>query len=188
MSARDVDFSNYGFRDLVVFYKQLRSTLYEEVRSEYPDFSAGPISLSDAIMADTWDSFDPGKGRNKLEWIKSYHYYTNKKRFKRFDLAIHRGGNLVGLSYGMPSQTKTKLKVNILEGTPINEHKNDIRVFEMISVSAQLYGYLLGANEVRIMRPLNQKVTDHYCSFGYEYVEPAEKNMPVYCSLMLEDY
>lgn len=167
------------------FYDNLRKALYDEMRAVFPGFACSPINLRDARQADTWVDVDHSGSRSMWRWVDAYSHYNDKKRFKRYDIAIKTGANLIGLAYGMPSQTKTKLKVNILDGTPYEAHKKDARIFELISASAQIYADLLGADEVRIMRPANQDVANYYCSYGYEYVEPAGKKMLVFCSLKL---
>ncbi len=173
------------YRDAVLFYKDLRKLMYEEINQEFPVFHCSLITMEHARQADSWMGADHSPSRNAWSWVNAYQYYTDKKRFRRFDLSICGGGRLVGLSYGMPSQAKTKLKVNLIEATPFEAHKQNTRIFEVISEAAQIYAYLLGADEVRIMRPVNEDVAKYYCSFGYEYVEPIRKNMPVYCSLKL---
>ncbi len=184
-TARETDFSNMGFRETVKFYKGLRTLMYDEMNNIYPGFQSGPITLDLALTADTWANADHSKSRQMWSWVNAYSYYTDKKRFKRYDLSVKRGGSLVGLVYGVPSQAKTQLKVNLIEGTPISAHKKDARIFELISESAQIYADLLGADEIRIMRPVNQEVANYYCTYGFEFVEPAGKNLPVYCSLKL---
>ena len=184
-SARDTDCSGLSFSEALRFYGDLRKVLYDEMRVVFPGFMCSPISMRHAVEADGWVSAEHTASRSMWRWVDAHQYYNDKKRFKRYDIAINAGGNLLGLAYGMPSQAKTKLKVNILEGTPYKVHKKNTRIFELISESAQIYADLLGADEVRIMRPVNEDVANYYCSYGYEFVEPAGKNIPVYCSLKL---
>ena len=86
----------------------------------------------------------------------------------------------------MPTQAKTKLKINIIEATPIEEHKKNTQIFELISTAAQYYAILLGADEVRIMNPLNADLSDYYATFGYNLVAPAKGKIGTYYSLKLE--
>ena len=66
----------------------------------------------------------------------------------------------------MSSERKAELKVNILEGTPYETHKKAARILERIWKSTQIYADLLGADEVRTIRPANQGLANYYCSYG----------------------
>ncbi|MDN3637366.1 hypothetical protein QWY82_00970 [Simiduia curdlanivorans] len=185
-SARDMDFSELEFREITKFYKSLRGLLYTDLAANFPGLQFGSISEQDAVTADKWDSIDPNKGRDLINWRSAYKYYSAKSRFKRFDLRIKDGSNLIGLSYGMPSQVKTQLKIDLIEGTPISLHKGKTKALEVVTYAAQMYGILLGANEIRIMRPINKAVIDLYDQYGFSYVESQSKRMPSYCSMKLE--
>lgn len=176
-----------NFIDSVNFYSELRFLMYEEMRSRYEKFAFSHISFNDALLANKWDALDPDKSRDEINWVLAHQHYTAKSRFKRFDISIKSGSNLLGLAYGMPSKAKTKLKIDIVEATPFDAHRNSFKAIEVISVAAQIYGAFLGADEIRVMRPVNDKVAKYYCSYGYELYQPESKNLPVYCSMKLED-
>ena len=53
-SARDIDFSEFKFTDVINFYNDLRGTLYQELNESYPAFHCSRISSTDAIAADKW--------------------------------------------------------------------------------------------------------------------------------------
>lgn len=184
-SARETDFSNMSFRETVGFYNKLRQMMYNEMNMLYGGFHSSAITLSLAQEADNWANTTHTVSRQMWQWVDAYSYYSDKKRFKRFDLAVRNGGHLVGLAYGRPSKVKTQLKIDLIESTPIAAHKQGFRIFELISECAQIYADLLGADEIRIMKPVNADVAKFYCKYGYELVEPAKKRFPVYCSLKL---
>lgn len=142
--------------------------------------------MGDAIQADKWRHIDTNKGRNNWSWESAYRLYRRKSGFKRFDLSVKSGANVTGLSYGEPSQAKTKLKIDIVEATPFKKHKQNTQIFDVISTAAQFYAVLLGADEVRIMNPLNDDLVNYYCSFGYDYVTPKKTKLGVYCSMKVE--
>lgn len=173
-----------SFKSAVRLYSELRALLYEQMNSRYPGFNFTPVSLNDAITANSWKS-DETKDRGFIDWISCHRYYNAKSRFKRFDLSVKSASDLVSIAYGMPSRGKTKLNIDVIEATPIANHKMGYKAFEVISTAAQIYGVLLGADEIRIMRPINDKVMEHYCKLGYEFCEPAKKSLPVYCSMSL---
>jgi len=186
VTAREKNFSDLGFGELVQFYADLRKLMYTEMNDVFPGFSTEPVTLNLAMEADKWSGINHAKSRELWSWVDAFHYYSDKKRFKRFDISIKNSGLLLGLAYGMPTKAKTKLKINVIEATPYAVHKKNTRIFELISESAQIYASLLGADEVRIMRPANNDVANYYCSYGYEYVKPTNKSMPVYCTLKIK--
>ncbi len=181
-NAKSEDFSNFTFHETVNYSQDLRAVLYDQLKSEYSQFNFTPISYSDAAQADLWQ----GHGRNEWSWKSAYSIYQRKSGFKRFDLSIKNGINVCGLSYGMPTKSKSKLKIDIIESTPYHRHKNNTKIFGLISQAAQYYALLLGANEVRIMNPLNEKLINHYCSYGYDYIQPRKSKIGNYCSINIE--
>lgn len=182
-SARNALFSG-DYREVREFYSTLRQMLFQRVNSRYPLFIAKPISYSDCKEADSWSNIDP-QGRKDWFWTAEYSHY--QKFFKRFDVAFRHGAKLVSLSYGVPTAHKTGLKINLIESTPFKDDKLGIKAFEVISYAAQVYAILLGANEIRIMRPSSQKTLSHYCSFGYEYVSNEKKpSHAPYCVMKLD--
>lgn len=185
-TAKDMDFSQLTFREVTAYYRELRQVLYDEINQSYPWFKCGAIRLEDAIHADSWRLKDKSPSRTEWKWVDAYTAYNRKSFFKRFDLGMRSGSNVVGLSYGLPTVSKSALKIDIIEATPYSEHKKNTRIFEVISTAAQYYAILLGADEVRIMNPLSEQLTDYYCSFGYNYVEPQKKRLGVYCSMKIE--
>lgn len=184
--AKDKIFSDLSFKEVITYYSDLRKILYDELNEIYPWFRCGSIGHSDAIQADKWRLLDKNSARTEWRWVDAYSIYNRKSAFKRFDLCIRNGNNVVGLSYGLPTVSKSSLKIDIIEATPYEQHKKDVRVFELVSRAAQYYAVLLGADEVRIINPLSKYLANYYCSFGYEYVEPKAKRLGVYCSMKIE--
>lgn len=183
--ARNSKSSGLNFRDTVEFYNKLRERMYQVVKADWPGFQISSINLNNVRQADSWASSD-FKERKVWSWLDAYNVYRSKSNFKRFDVSVTCGGETIGLSYGLPTRHKTKLKVDIIEATPIKEHKRGIQVFEIISECAQIYATLLGADEVRIMNPLNARLTAYYCSHGYELVMPAKHSLGIYCAMKIE--
>ncbi|PUA28444.1 MAG: hypothetical protein B0W54_18545 [Cellvibrio sp. 79] len=179
-------FSELSFKEVASYYGELRQALYEELNEIYPWFKCGRISHSDAIQADQWRHLVKSPARAEWRWVDAYSFYNRKNAFKRFDLCIKNGSNVVGLAYGEPTVSKSTLKIDIIEATPYQEYKKGIKTFEVVSRAAQYYAILLGADEVRIMNPLSKELANYYCSFGYEYVEPRAKHIGVYCSMKIE--
>ncbi len=182
-NARDTQFSG-DFSEVKAFYAGLRRRLYNKMVQNYGQFIASPISYNDCLMADSWKRIEPQK-RNDWRWSDAYNAY--QKSFKRFDIAFKQGGKLVSLSYGIPTAHKTGLKVELIESTPFKEDKLGIPSFEVVAFAAQIYAFMLGADEVRIMKPTSPESRAHYCSFGYEYINNKHKpSLPDYCALRIK--
>lgn len=182
MNARETIFSG-EFAEVKEFYTELRKILYQKASQQFGSFYATPISHVDCITADAWAKEEP-RGRN--DWFWSAEYPTYQKIFKRFDIAYKQNNRLVSLSYGVPTAHKTGLKINLIESTPFKEDKLGVKGFELISYAAQAYAAMLGANEIRIMKPTSEKARSHYGSFGYQYVSNKDKpSLPSYCVMKL---
>lgn len=90
---------------------------------------------------------------------------------KRFELSIwHKDFHLCSASIGRPTWGGGKLRLDYLEsapqGTPLDGLITDIT----IAVSAA-YARTIGATQLRIMNPINDKVRSHYLSkpsFAYD--------------------
>lgn len=182
ITARDMDFSG-DFSEVTTFYSELRQLLYKRVNQKYAQFMATPINHRDCMTADSWANFEPER---RGDWFWSAEYHGYQKVFKRFDIAFKQNQKLVSLAYGIPTAHKTGLKINLIESTPFREHKLGIKGFELVSYAAQVYAAMLGADEIRVMRPTSKKARSYYGSWGYEYVSQEHKpSLPDYCVMRL---
>ena len=181
-NMRDTVFST-DFAEVREFYAELRRAIYPRASQRFPSFYATPISHRDCVIPDSWSDVDP-RGRKDWFWVAEYAGY--QKIFKRFDIAFKQSNKLVSLAYGVPTAHRTGLKVNIIESTPFKEDKLGEKGFELISFAAQVYAEILGANEIRIMKPTSEKARSHYSDHGYEYVGNERKpSVPDYCVMKL---
>ena len=136
------------------------------------------------MTADSWSDPDP-RGRNSWSWCIEHPGY--RKIFKRFDIAFKQNNKLVSLSYGVPTAHNTGLKVNLIEATPFKDDKLGVKGFELIAYAAQVYAAMLGADEIRIMKPTSEKTRSYYCSYGFDYVSNSHKpSLPDYCVMRLK--
>lgn len=186
-SAKEKDFSQLNFNEITSFYSELRIRIYLRMKKNYPTYNFSKISQRYANAADQWRNIDHCNSRKAWSWVQAYEYYNKKSKFKRFDMAISRDSHLVGLAYGLPTVSKSNLKIDLVEATPISEHKNNTKIFDIISTSAQMYASLIGANEVRIINPLNSELVNYYESFGYNYVKCQHDSHTTYCSLKMDN-
>src|SRR5690554_5508801 len=117
-------------------YKILREVAYEEAMEEFPDISIGGISYRDVVMADGW-KLHGGKDarieRGSWNWTKEYSYYQNRPN--RFEVSLRKGG-LGALCYGQLSKHGTRVRLNLIEATPIRPSPLGMRALPILSVVA----------------------------------------------------
>lgn len=94
---------------------------------------------------------------------------------KRFELAIwYKGVFLSGLALGRPTWSNNKLRLDFIEGSP-EKHALSGLVFDITVMAAETYADAIGASQIRIMNPINEKVRNHYLSgnrgFSYDKQE-----------------
>lgn len=90
---------------------------------------------------------------------------------KRFELALWHNNQLASISAGRPTYNATGLRLDFIEKTP---NDIDIKVFPITLAAMNVYADSLGANELRIMNPINEEVKEYYRSFGLEYVKKGD--------------
>lgn len=99
---------------------------------------------------------------------------------KRFDLAIwYANSQLCGLSVGKPTYNGSKMRLDIMEGAPEN-HPLKKKVVEITVLACEAYASMIGAEQIRIMRPVNTKVVKYYESLGFTLRQGKESNTPTY--------
>lgn len=115
-----------------------------------------------------------------FNWEADYSIY--RKRYpKRFELAIWYQNRLESLALGRPSYKGTRVRLELVERVAVNSMLKG-RAFAITELSLIAYAELLGAEEVRIMQPINKSVRDYYIQNGYNYVpSTGALNHPDYC-------
>lgn len=99
---------------------------------------------------------------------------------KRFDLAIwYANTQLCGLSIGKPTYNSSKMRLDVLEGAPEN-HPLKRKVVEITVLACEAYASLIGAEQIRIMKPVNANVIKYYESFGFTLRQGKASNVPTY--------
>lgn len=159
-------------------YESFREMARDAIQKELPYTDRNNIRLSNicqkALMqAKLWDE-DP----NRLvdwPWGSDYRDYSYRNP-KRFELAAWYGNTLAGLSLGRPSYAGTRLRLEFIESRPSSSPLKGRIVPITISV-AELYANVIGAEELRIIDPIDEKLIEYYSSFGYRYCKAvSEKN------------
>ncbi len=134
---------------VVQYYSQLRLTTLDHATLK---------------AAESWSGHP--KRRVDWDWIGSYS--SLKYRYpKRFEAAVWYRGKLNGLSIGRPTYNGGSLRLDFIEASPVDR---EIAVFDIIVVAMRTYADMLGARELRIMHPINERVKAYYASRGFRYV------------------
>ncbi len=164
-------------------YRAYRQEVRKYVKNALPFNEAKSIILSDIeqkalIQARLWNAIPERKVN--FDWETSYSIY--KKCYpKRFELAIWYQNRLESLALGRPSFKGTRIRLELIERVAKNSFLKG-KVFAITELALIAYAELLGADEVRIMQPINEDVKQYYISRGYIYVpSTGALYFPDYC-------
>ncbi|WP_444995438.1 hypothetical protein [Aliikangiella sp. IMCC44359] len=157
-------------RDAENRYTKIRQAVLDEVNkdlvhSKHGKLKATLINQSALAQADKW-SYSSNR-RVDWEWFKGYSSFRYRYP-KRFEMALWHGNSLTSLSLGRPTYRGSKMRLDFLEGNP--DKSKDIKVFEHNFLAISTYTQVLGADELRLMNPINNIVKSYYESFGFRYV------------------
>ncbi|WKD50525.1 hypothetical protein [Microbulbifer spongiae] len=123
------------------------------------------IRFQALVQAKSWE----GSPLRKVDWNWSREYelysFTNPKRF---ELSIWHRHQLCALSLGRPTWSGARLRLDSLEAAPHN-HPLRSKVLALTLLALEEYAEQIGAHEIRIMEPVNEKVRDYYSSKGFTY-------------------
>lgn len=107
------------------------------------------------------------KRRVDWDWMSGYSAF--KFRYpKRFEMALWHNNKLASLTLGRPTYSGHRMRMDFIEACP--EKPSDLKIFEISLFAIGIYAQMLGADELRIMNPINTQVRDYYASFGLSYV------------------
>jgi hypothetical protein len=88
---------------------------------------------------------------------------------KRFELAIWFHSILCSASLGRPTWGAGKLRLDMIESSPEKTPLSGQTV-KLTVLVAETYADMIGADQIRIMNPINSKVRSHYEAMGFTYV------------------
>lgn len=126
------------------------------------------IDFKARTQANAWHS-SPFR-RVDWPWMKSVGNYAWLNP-KRFELAIwYKDLYLSGLALGRPTWSGNKLRLDFIEASPERNALTGL-VTDITIIAAVAHATAIGASQVRIMNPINEKVRDHYLSSnrGFSY-------------------
>ncbi|MCE2027308.1 hypothetical protein [Sessilibacter corallicola] len=148
-------------------FKSIRNITYDEVMSEFPGTVVKGIDLRTAHLADSWSSIripSARLNRSSWEWVKEYPYYQNRPN--RFEISLWRDNILCALCYGQTSVSGTRVRMNLIESTPIRPSPLRSRALPIIAFSAAVFADIVGADELWVLDP-DPKLEGLYIKEGF---------------------
>ena len=99
------------------------------------------------------------------DWIgKEGVLTTYKSKPKRFELAVwHRNHTLCAAGIGKPTSSGNKLRLDYIEADPDGSLLEGL-VMDICLGALTVYARYIGAHQIRIMRPVNERVRNYYLS------------------------
>lgn len=96
---------------------------------------------------------------------KQYHAHP-----KRFELAVwYKNQQMCGASIGKPTRHGSKLRLDFLESAPQGTPLDGL-ITDIVITAGVAYARLIGATQLRIMKPINEQVKSYYLSKpGFSY-------------------
>ena len=157
-------------RDAEERYTIIRQAVIDEVNKEFlranqNSFKAKLIDHSALSQSQIWGLSQ--KRRVDWDWVIGYGAFKYRHP-KRFEMALWHNGTLVSLSLGRPTYSGTKLRLDFIEGNP--DKPPSVKVFHPTFLAMVGYAQALGADELRVMSPVNGDVKRYYEQFGLSYV------------------
>ncbi|MBE0376138.1 MULTISPECIES: hypothetical protein [Pseudoalteromonas] len=152
-------------------YQQYRDRALEQARRNLPIQIRDKVKFRNIdnealLIAKVWES---SPLRKELPW--SFAQGFKKWAFRhpnRLDLAVWYENNLCSLSIGFPTKTGKSMRLDVIEKNPCN-YPLDKSIFAINIVAFEEFADLIGADKIKIMRPLNDRLINFYRSYGFIY-------------------
>lgn len=165
-------------------YQSLRESSLRIAEATLPSSLKSVVNL-DGInalalaRANLWEQSPQRHDDASWSWRKGFGSYA-KYHPKRFELAIwFAKAQLCGLSIGKPTYSGSKLRLDFIEGAP-GKHPLKGKVVELTIAAAEAYADSIGAEQIRIMRPVNAEVIRYYEKHGFTYFSGKSSNIPTH--------
>lgn len=132
---------------------------------------------SKAITAFKAWQYDPER---KVDWDWTFASRYCLRYPKAFDLSVWGGNTLLSLTLGRPTYKGTSIRMDFIEKTPrLTIYSGEL--FGVSQLAYETYGRLIGAESIRLVEPMNQKLIAYYTSKdgGFKLC-PAKQGNPHY--------
>jgi len=129
-----------------------------------------------------WPNSNRNPPNGGWDWDTWIAYYKDKYD-KRFDAVIWFSTTLCGLCLGKLSEKNIHIRLEVLEGSTDKAHPLKNRVAYVALTAIELFGYVAGTQEARIIAPV-QGAIPVYKKLGYT-LHSGNKYYPRYLSKSL---
>ena len=161
---------------------------YDEYRKQARELASRilPGHLKDKIILSAVDfkalaafkAIDAAEER-VVDWDWNFSSRYCSRYPKAFDLSVWHGNRLCSLTLGRPTYKGTAIRLDFIE----KFNKDTLFSGDMFPVSLlayEAYGKLIGASQLRIMEPENDKLIKYYSSHGGFDFQRSMKGNPHY--------
>lgn len=159
-----------------LFRHQAREISEENLPPNLKGFLAfAGIDHKALVAAKAWESM----GERSVTWDWSFSSRYKILWPKAFDMSVWFGNTLCSLTLGRPTYKGTDMRLDFIERCPRNcPHAGEM--FRVSLLAYETYGTLIGARKIRIMQPMNERLTKYYMSHGgFDYVR-SKQGQPHY--------
>ena len=116
----------------------------------------------------------------RVDWDWSFAKSYCSRFPKSFDLSIWHENTLLSLSLGRPTFHGNSMRLDYVERSTDTDLYSG-RIFTINRIAFETYGRLIGAEFIRIMEPMNEKLISHYLAGDKGFtLAPAKRNVPHY--------
>ena len=154
-------------------YQSLRTQAIVTAQASLPSNFRDIVSLrhidTEALQqARIWEARRKGLG-TAVPWSFANDYQAWSARHPgRMDVATWSTTTLCGLAIGIPTKTGQSMRLDVIEANPDKTPLSG-QVFNIAMIAFQAYARAIGATQIKIMRPLNQKLISLYQQQGFIY-------------------
>lgn len=147
-------------------YTELRQAILKIVARNYPASLGLDFRLVDNSALVASEEWTRSARLVDWNWLRGYPSFQFKHP-KRFELALWHRGKLVSLSLGRPTSKCAGLRRDFIEASP---PPREVKVVPIVLITMTAYAEALGADEIRLVEPINDEVKGYYETLGLTYV------------------
>jgi len=116
----------------------------------------------------------------KVDWDWTFASRYCAKYPKAFDLSVWSGNTLLSLTLGRPTYRGASIRMDFIERTSrLTIYSGEL--FGVSQLAYETYGRLIGAESIRLVEPMNQKLITYYTSKDGGFKSfPAKQGNPHY--------
>lgn len=151
-------------------YTALRQAVLKIVARSYSSSLGLDFRLVDEAALTASKEWSHVKRLVEWDWLRGYPTFQFQHP-KRFELALWHRGRLVSLSLGRPTSKCAGVRLDFIEASP---PPREVKVVPIVLIAMTAYAEALGADEIRLVKPINDEVKTYYETLGLTYVRKGD--------------